>query len=137
MRAPSLALIVVALIGGSLLVLLAISTRPRPAPTAPPAAVTTSAVTANGFTLTSSSMELPADEAMYPPGPNVDLVNQRCLACHSPSMALVQPALKPEQWKAIVEKMRDVYHAPLEPGEVAPIVDYFAGRGAAGAKPAS
>lgn len=132
MRAPSLAVIVVGLIVGSMLVLLAISStqRERPAPpTTTTGAVAASSVSANGFTLTSTSVEAPADEAAYPPGPNVDLVNQRCLACHSASMGLVQPVLKPEQWKAIVEKMRDTYHAPIADNEVAPIVDYFAMRG--------
>lgn len=129
MRAFGLAAIVVALFIGSLLVLVTI----RPSPADHPAAGTTAAsgpatMAATDFTLTSTSVELPADDALFPPGPNVDLVNQRCLACHSASMALFQPALKPEQWRAIVEKMRDTYHAPIAPGDVQPIVNYFAAR---------
>lgn len=129
--APSLATICVGLIGISLLVLLIISSskHERHAPGSKlTGVVTQSSVAANGLTLTSASMDLPPDEATYPEGPGVDLVNQRCLACHSAQMALVQPKLKPEQWKAIVEKMRDVYHAPIEEGEVAPIAEYFARR---------
>lgn len=129
MRAPNLGIIVVALIVGSMVVLLAISSFPRQ-PAAPRTAlpgVAPSAVSANGFTLTSSSIEPPADDATYPPGAHVDLVNQRCLACHSASMVLTQPPLKPEQWTAIVEKMRDVYHAPVAENEVAPIVAYLSG----------
>lgn len=43
-------------------------------------------------------------------------------------MVLTQPKLTPAQWTAIVEKMRDTYHAPLAPSDVAPIVAYLAGR---------
>ncbi len=131
MRAPSLATICVGLIGIAMLVLLVISSskHERHAPASKLSGVVAqSSVTGNGFTLTSGSMDLPPDEATYPAGPGADLVNQRCLACHSAQMALVQPKLKPEQWTAIVEKMRDTYHAPVEPGEVAPIAEYFAGR---------
>ena len=46
-------------------------------------------------------------------------------------MVLTQPPLKPEQWTAIVEKMRDVYHAPVAENEVAPIAAYLSGHGAA------
>jgi hypothetical protein len=138
MRAPTLGLIVVVLILGSMAVLLAISSSPRqPAAAAAPLAVAANSVSANGFTLTSSSIEPPGDDATFPPGLNVDLVNQRCLACHSASMVLTQPPLKPEQWTAIVEKMRDVYHAPIAPGEVPALVHYLATRQTAASKPAS
>jgi hypothetical protein len=138
MRAPTLALIVVALIVGSMAVLLAISSSPRqPAPPAAPPAVATSSVSANGFTLTSTSIEPPGDDATFPPGPNVDLVNQRCLACHSASMVFTQPPLKLEQWTAIIEKMRDVYHAPIAPAEVPALAEYLATRQTAASKPAS
>ena len=137
MRAPSLAMIVVALIVGSMAVLLAISSTSRQPETRSTASLdggTAESVSGNGFTLTSTSVEAPADEATYPAGPHVDLVNQRCLSCHSASMVLTQPPLKPEQWTAIVEKMRDTYHAPIAAGEVAPIVTYLAARGAVGTK---
>lgn len=129
MRAPSLAAIVVVLIGASLLALVAIGGRDRSGPAPAVSAVAPAAsVAGGGVTLTSVAVDLPADEAMFPAGPNVDLVNQRCLACHSASMVLTQPPLKAEQWRAIVEKMRDTYGAPVAAGEVAPIVGYLAGR---------
>ncbi|QNE30774.1 hypothetical protein F1C10_01495 [Sphingomonas sp. NBWT7] len=126
MRTPSLAAIVVLLIAGSLFVLVAIGggSRSAPAPassSAPPAP----AVSANGFALTSTAIELPDDAATYPPGPHADLVNQRCLSCHSASMGLAQPKLTAAQWQATVEKMRDTYKAPIGPGDVPAIVDYF------------
>ena len=129
MRAPSLAAIVLVLIAGSLFVLVAIGggSRDTPKPVTAGAPLARS-VSANGFALTSTGVELPDDAALFPDGPNAALVNQRCLACHSASMVLTQPKLKPEQWRAIVEKMRDTYRAPVTEGEVAPIVTYLAGR---------
>lgn len=126
MRAPSLAAIVIVLIAGSLFVLIAIGSGSRSAP--PPAtaqAATGSSVSANGFALTSTTVELPDDAATFPQGPHADLVNQRCLSCHSASMALTQPKLTATQWTATVEKMRDTYHAPVAENEVAPIVAYL------------
>ncbi|OWK29894.1 hypothetical protein [Sphingomonas mucosissima] len=126
MRAPSLAAIVLVLIAGSLFVLVAIGGGSRDAPKpvaagAPPAR----SVSVNGFALTSTAVDLPDDAATYPPGPHADLVNQRCLSCHSASMGLTQPRLTAAQWAATVEKMRDTYHAPIAPGDVPAIVSYF------------
>lgn len=128
MRAPSFAVIALVLIGATLAVLIAVSGRDHRG-SAPTAAVAPAAsVSAGGFTLSSVSAELPADDAVFPPGPNVDLVNQRCLSCHSASMVLAQPKLTAEQWQATVKKMRDIYRAPLGANEVTPIVEYLAAR---------
>ena len=130
MRAPGFAVIALVLIGATLAVLVAVSGRERAAtPVAAVSAVPGAAsVASGGVTLTSTAVELPDDAAVFPDGPNVALVNQRCLSCHSASMVLTQPKMKREQWQAIVEKMRDTYHAPLAEGQVAPIVGYLAGR---------
>lgn len=129
MRAPGFAVIALVLIGATLAVLVAVSGRERgAAPVAVSALPEAASVAGGGVTLTSTAVELPDDDAVFPDGPNVALVNQRCLACHSASMVLTQPKLKPEQWQAIVEKMRDTYGAPVAEGEVAPIVGYLAGR---------
>jgi len=82
-------------------------------------------VSARGFTLTSVSTDLPADDAQYPDGPHADVINANCTSCHSASMALTQPRLSGDQWKAIVAKMRDTYHAPVAKGDVAAIVKYL------------
>jgi cytochrome c5 len=137
MRAPSLAAIVIVLIAGSLFVLVSIGggsrEAPKPATSGPPPAPT---VSANGFALASTAIDLPDDAATYPAGPHADLVNQRCLSCHSASMGLAQPKLTAAQWQATVEKMRDTYHAPIAPGDVPAIVGYFTALQAGGAKPA-
>jgi hypothetical protein len=41
------------------------------------------------------------------------LIAERCTACHSGEMIANQPPLRPDQWSAIVKKMREVYHAEL------------------------
>ncbi len=130
MRAPGFAVIALVLIGATLAVLVAVSGRERAAAPAAtmPAVPAASSVAAGGVTLTSTSVELPDDEAVFAAGPNVDLVNQRCLSCHSASMVLTQPKMTAQQWQATVEKMRDAYHAPVAEGEVAPIVAYLTQR---------
>lgn len=84
-------------------------------------------VTAGGFTLVSTSVELPTDEAVFPAGPHADVVNASCTSCHSASMVLTQPPLSAEQWTAEVAKMRDVYRAPVAEADVPAIVAYLAG----------
>ena len=82
-------------------------------------------VSANGITLVSQSITLPDDDGQYPAGPGADLVNANCAACHSPSMALSQPPLSADQWKAEVTKMREAYHAPIDEKDVPAIVAYL------------
>lgn len=94
----------------------------------PPAATPATApgsVAANGFTLASTSVVLPAEAATFPAGPHADAVNANCTACHSASMALTQPALSADQWKATVIKMREVYKAPIAEQDVPAILAYL------------
>lgn len=76
--------------------------------------------------LTSQKAVLPDDAAFFPEGPGADAVNANCLACHSASMALTQPTLTQAQWTATVNKMRDVYGAPVAKEDVAAIAGYLA-----------
>jgi cytochrome c553 len=82
------------------------------------------------LTLKSVSADLPAGDRMFE-GPGADAANNNCLACHSAGMVLNQPALSKAQWRAEVEKMRTAYKAPIDSGDVDPIVDYLAGLGSA------
>lgn len=84
-----------------------------------------SSISAGGMTLTSASIALPDDLATYPDGPHADVLNANCTACHSASMALTQPALSADQWKAEVAKMREIYKAPVAEKDVADIVSYL------------
>ncbi|WP_371433494.1 cytochrome c [Novosphingobium sp.] len=119
-RLPTFALLA-ALASATLAVSAAGARKPEPEP---------ARVTANGFTLTSSAIELPVDEPFFPDspdgGPKADTINADCTACHSASMTLTQPALSPEAWAGVVHKMRDVYHAPVPEEDVPAILAYLA-----------
>jgi hypothetical protein len=43
--------------------------------------------------ITSTNVELPPGDALFPGGSNADAINRNCLACHSADMVLNQPAL--------------------------------------------
>lgn len=129
MKFPSIGVIVVGMFAIFVLALVAIgppSERPAPrtvaehSPPPPP-----SSVSAGGFTLVSSSIDMPIDDQQYPDGLNADIINANCTSCHSASMAMTQPALAPDQWKGIVTKMRDVYKAPVSEKDMTAIVSYL------------
>ena len=78
---------------------------------------------------------LAAPSAPYPdearvqlkPGPARDLVIGRCAACHSEDYIPMNSSfLDRKGWEAEVTKMAKAYGAPMEPDEVAKIVDYLA-----------
>lgn len=141
MKSPAPGTLAAGLIGLSALTLIAIgapSSRKPPEPiatTSPPPAP--SAVSAGGITLTSASVDLPEDDGSYPEGPHADTINSNCTACHSASMALTQPALSADQWKAEVTKMREVYKAPVPASAVPDIVAYLTSMPSQKAAPAT
>lgn len=67
--------------------------------------------------LKSVKVELPAEEAFFE-GAGADTLNANCTACHSAEMVMHQPDLTEAQWTATVTKMREVYKAPIEEGDV-------------------
>lgn len=128
MKTPSTGLLAIGIIGLTGLVLVGVgapSGRPPPAPVATSAPPSPSSVAAHGISLVSTSVELPIDEQTYPAGPHADVINANCASCHSPSMALNQPALSAEQWKTEVTKMREVYHAPVAEKDMPAIIEYL------------
>ena len=76
--------------------------------------------------LKSQTITLPTTDKVFPAGPNVDVVNGNCLACHSIEMVFNQPNLSKAGWESEVNKMRNVYKAPIDEKDVGPIVDYLA-----------
>ena len=75
------------------------------------------------------SFKLPEETAAFAPGPNLDLVQSNCSACHSADYILVQPrGLKNKKgfWQAEVNKMIKAYGAPIKEEDVPKIVDYLA-----------
>jgi hypothetical protein len=81
-------------------------------------------VSGGGFTLTSTTIELPEDPTTFQ-GEGGDLMIANCTACHSASMVQMQPLLTEAQWKAVVQKMRGVYHAPIAEESVPALVAYL------------
>ena len=75
------------------------------------------------------SYELPEEAITLAPGPNLDLVQQNCVACHSTDYISTQPRPLPNPrgfWQAEVAKMKSVYGAPIAQEDIGKIVDYLA-----------
>lgn len=121
---------VVGLVGVTLIAIGPPGSRSSVSPQAP-SAPAPSSVTAAGFTLASASIDLPLDDPLFPDGPHADVINANCTSCHSASMALTQPALSADQWKATVAKMRDAYKAPIKDEDGPAIVEYLTALSAA------
>jgi cytochrome c553 len=74
------------------------------------------------------SYTLPDENAAFKPGPNLETVQNNCMACHSVDYVQTQPKgpkFKKDFWQAEVTKMIKVYGAPIEEGDVPKIVDYL------------
>ena len=82
---------------------------------------------ATPFELKSVKIDLPDSDRMFP-GPGSDAINNNCLACHSAGMVLNQPELSKQAWTDEVDKMINIYKAPVAAEDVGPIVDYLASR---------
>jgi hypothetical protein len=62
----------------------------------------------------------------FKPGPNLALVQETCLECHSADYVVYQPRQSVAGWKAVIDKMRDSMHMdPLTPDQEAKILDYL------------
>jgi len=73
--------------------------------------------------------EVPADTTQFKPGPNLDVVQGNCGACHSADYVQTQPIgpkFKKDFWTAEVTKMIKVYGAPIDDSDVGKIVEYLA-----------
>jgi mono/diheme cytochrome c family protein len=71
---------------------------------------------------------LPEETAAFKPGPNVDVVQNNCTACHSSDYVQTQPhgpKFAKDFWQAEVTKMIKVYGAPIDDADVGKIVDYL------------
>ena len=70
----------------------------------------------------------PDEVAAFKPGPNLEVVQGNCSACHSSDYVATQPQMKDKKgfWQAEVTKMIKVYGAPIDDADVGKIVDYLA-----------
>jgi mono/diheme cytochrome c family protein len=74
------------------------------------------------------NFELPAETATFKPGPNLDIVQGNCGACHSADYIKTQPTgpkFGKDFWQAEVTKMIKVYGAPIDEKDVPAIVEYL------------
>ena len=72
--------------------------------------------------------KLPDETATFKPGPNLEVVQNNCTACHSADYVQTQPRgpkFKEDFWRAEVTKMIKVYGAPIDEADVGKIVDYL------------
>lgn len=72
--------------------------------------------------------ELPEETASFKPGPNLDVVQGNCGACHSADYIQTQPRgpkFGKAFWQAEVTKMIKVYGAPIKEEDVPKIVEYL------------
>jgi hypothetical protein len=99
------------------MLLLAVVTGAAAAPLVAPAAISVQ--------LKSVNVDLPQSDRMFT-GEGADALNNNCLACHSAGMVLNQPALAKAAWQAEVNKMVQIYKAPIAAADVTAIVDYLA-----------
>jgi sulfite dehydrogenase (cytochrome) subunit B len=75
------------------------------------------------------SYTLPDETAVFRPGPNLEVVQNNCTACHSADYIQTQPRgekFKKDFWQAEVTKMIKVYGAPIDDSDVPKIVEYLA-----------
>jgi hypothetical protein len=90
------------------------------------------AIAALGFASVSAvpiNYKLPEETAAFRPGPNLDVVQNNCTACHSADYINTQPRgpkFKKDFWQAEVTKMIKVYGAPIDDADVPKIVEYLA-----------
>ncbi|WP_029078344.1 sulfite:cytochrome C oxidoreductase subunit b precursor [Bradyrhizobium sp. th.b2] len=75
--------------------------------------------------ITSTTVELPSGDQMFPGGSDANAINNNCLACHSADMVLNQPPLPKAAWESEVGKMIKAYKAPVDESDVPAIVDYL------------
>jgi hypothetical protein len=75
------------------------------------------------------SYSLPEENVVFKPGPNLEVVQNNCTACHSADYIGTQPRgekFKKDFWQAEVTKVIKVYGAPIDDADVPKIVDYLA-----------
>jgi cytochrome c5 len=76
---------------------------------------------AERFSMVPVAAPLPADDEFFE-GPDADLLNAQCTACHGATMVTYQPRQSAAGWAKTVAKMREVYKAPIAEEEVPGIV---------------
>lgn len=74
------------------------------------------------------TIDLPPDIVSFEPGPNLDAAVGNCASCHSADYIQTQPRgpkFKKAFWEAEVNKMINVYGAPIQKDDIPKIVEYL------------
>ena len=82
---------------------------------------------ARAATLKPESVQLPGSGRRFAgTGPGTQAANSHCLSCHSVGMVMNQPDMPRATWLVEVNKMKNVFKAPIPEDQVAVIADYLA-----------
>lgn len=83
---------------------------------------------AQAVTLKTTSVKLPESTRVFPgDSAGAKAANSYCLMCHSVGMVMTQPDLGKAAWLVEVNKMKNVFKAPIPEEQVAVIADYIDG----------
>ena len=91
-------------------------------------ALAVAALTSDAANAAPVSYTLPEETAAFKPGPNLEVVQNNCTACHSADYINTQPRgpkFKKDFWQAEVTKMIKLYGAPIDDADAGKIVDYL------------
>jgi len=84
------------------------------------------AAPAYALTLKTQSITLPSSTRVFPgDGPGARAANTYCLMCHSVGMVMNQPDLPKAAWLVEVNKMKNVFKAPIPEDQVPVIAEYL------------
>ena len=83
---------------------------------------------ASGNGTSATTITLPPDVRQFGPGPGQSLAQANCTICHAADYVYIQPPLTDVQWRAEVVKMKSVYGAPFNDGDVDALVAYLVGQ---------
>jgi mono/diheme cytochrome c family protein len=70
-------------------------------------------------------VNLPTSATQFPAGKGSDIANANCLICHSAGMALRQPPLTVDEWRAEITKMKTAFGAPIPADQIDELADYL------------
>jgi mono/diheme cytochrome c family protein len=70
-------------------------------------------------------VSLPTSAALFPAGKGSEIANANCLICHSAGMALRQPPLTVDEWRAEITKMKAAFGAPIPADQIGELADYL------------
>ena len=71
------------------------------------------------------NVNFPTSSVAFPAGKGSDIANANCLICHSAGMALRQPPLTEDEWRAEIHKMKSAFGAPIPDDQINEVAQYL------------